>query len=224
MHVTAWRRAGREWVKWRQPTGAASEVFVGRDAHLSQIADIVGRVRDGEPWLVVIDGESVIGKSVLGRRGATLAKSYGLLAACCRPGRGGSGLRHRATAAPAGGPAVAGRAASARWRRTFRGVTVRRRCRVAGAVGRCWPRGRSSSSLTTCSGPTGLRCWPSRSRCGGSSSTTARDRHFAWGSRGPGRSDPPDAYQHRSTPEHPAVRARNSKTSGHSHRRWGSPP
>ena len=57
------------------------EVFVGRDAQLSQIADIVGRVGDGEPWLVVIEGESGIGKSALGGQGATLATSYGLLAA-----------------------------------------------------------------------------------------------------------------------------------------------
>ena len=59
--------------------GAPPEVFVGREAQLRQIGDIVARVDDGEPWLVVIEGESGIGKSALGRRAAARAQPHALL-------------------------------------------------------------------------------------------------------------------------------------------------
>ena len=59
--------------------GPRQEIFVGRTAQLRQIGDIVARVADGEPWLVVIEGESGIGKSALAWRGAGLASPHALL-------------------------------------------------------------------------------------------------------------------------------------------------
>ena len=59
--------------------GAPHEVFVGRDAQLREIGDVVARVDHGEPWLVVIEGESGIGKSALGRRAVARAKPHTLL-------------------------------------------------------------------------------------------------------------------------------------------------
>jgi hypothetical protein len=57
------------------------EIFVGRNAQLSQIGDIAVRVTGGEPWLVVIEGESGIGKSALARRSAALAGPHALFTA-----------------------------------------------------------------------------------------------------------------------------------------------
>ena len=44
------------------------DVFVGRKAELAQLAEMVGRVRQGQPWLVTIEGESGVGKTALARR------------------------------------------------------------------------------------------------------------------------------------------------------------
>jgi DNA-binding CsgD family transcriptional regulator len=44
------------------------DVFVGRKAELSQLRDVVARARQGQPWLVTIEGESGVGKTALARR------------------------------------------------------------------------------------------------------------------------------------------------------------
>jgi hypothetical protein len=44
------------------------DVFVGRKAELAQLAEMAGRVRQGQPWLVTIEGESGVGKTALARR------------------------------------------------------------------------------------------------------------------------------------------------------------
>jgi len=38
--------------------GPEEDVFVGRAAELDRLADVVARVRRGQPWLVTIEGES----------------------------------------------------------------------------------------------------------------------------------------------------------------------
>ena len=53
------------------------DVFVGRKGELAQLADMVARVRQGQPWLVTIEGESGVGKTALARR--LLASSAGLI-------------------------------------------------------------------------------------------------------------------------------------------------
>jgi DNA-binding CsgD family transcriptional regulator len=62
-------------------SGAPEDVFVGRTGELSRVSEIVRRVRDGEPWLVVIEGESGIGKSALARRATAVAEPCALLLA-----------------------------------------------------------------------------------------------------------------------------------------------
>ena len=57
------------------------DVFVGRAAELEQIEETIRRVRDGEPWLITIEGESGIGKSALGRRCIAAAEPCFLLRA-----------------------------------------------------------------------------------------------------------------------------------------------
>jgi DNA-binding CsgD family transcriptional regulator len=52
------------------------DVFVGRKRELAQLADMVARVRQGQPWLVTIEGESGVGKTALARR--LMASSPGL--------------------------------------------------------------------------------------------------------------------------------------------------
>jgi DNA-binding CsgD family transcriptional regulator len=44
------------------------EVFVGREAELAQVADVLTRVAAGEPWLVAIEGDPGMGKTTLARR------------------------------------------------------------------------------------------------------------------------------------------------------------
>jgi len=56
--------------------GPEEDVFVGRAAELDRLADVVARVRRGQPWLVTIEGESGVGKTALARR--SLASSSGL--------------------------------------------------------------------------------------------------------------------------------------------------
>jgi len=46
------------------PLGA----FVGRTAELAQLAEVIARVRAGQPWLVAIEGDPGIGKTSLARR------------------------------------------------------------------------------------------------------------------------------------------------------------
>ena len=62
-------------------SGASQDLFVGRAGELSRAGEIVTRVRQGEPWLVVIEGESGIGKSALARRVAARAEPCALLMA-----------------------------------------------------------------------------------------------------------------------------------------------
>src|ERR1051326_6864197 len=57
------------------PTGTAdslpnaqAEVFVGRLRESDQLAACAAKVRDGEAWLAVVEGEAGIGKSALARR------------------------------------------------------------------------------------------------------------------------------------------------------------
>src|SRR6516165_5847253 len=49
--------------------GPEEDLFVGRAAELARLADVVARVRGGQPWLVTIEGESGVGKTTLARRG-----------------------------------------------------------------------------------------------------------------------------------------------------------
>src|SRR5215831_9001680 len=62
--------------------GPAGDVFVGRKAELAGLADVLARARQGEPWLVTIEGESGVGKTALARR--SLAPSTGLIALWAR--------------------------------------------------------------------------------------------------------------------------------------------
>ncbi len=44
------------------------DVFVGRAAELAQVAEVISRVKTGQPWLVAIEGEPGIGKTSLARQ------------------------------------------------------------------------------------------------------------------------------------------------------------
>ena len=52
------------------------DVFIGRKAELAQLTDMVAMVRQGQPWLVTIEGESGVGKTALVHR--LMASSAGL--------------------------------------------------------------------------------------------------------------------------------------------------
>jgi DNA-binding CsgD family transcriptional regulator/tetratricopeptide (TPR) repeat protein len=52
-------------VRDRQPPLA---VFVGRTAELDQVAEVVARVKAGQPWLVAVEGDPGMGKTALARR------------------------------------------------------------------------------------------------------------------------------------------------------------
>jgi len=64
------------------PGGPEEDVFVGRKAELVLLADVMAQVRDGQPWLVTIEGESGVGKTALARR--ALAAATGLTALWAR--------------------------------------------------------------------------------------------------------------------------------------------
>jgi DNA-binding CsgD family transcriptional regulator len=53
--------------------GPGEDVFVGRAAELAGLADVLARVRGGQPWLVCIEGESGVGKTALARRALATA-------------------------------------------------------------------------------------------------------------------------------------------------------
>jgi DNA-binding CsgD family transcriptional regulator len=62
--------------------GPEEDVFIGRKAELAQLADVVALVRQSQPWLVTIEGESGVGKTALARH--SLASSTGLTALWAR--------------------------------------------------------------------------------------------------------------------------------------------
>jgi DNA-binding CsgD family transcriptional regulator len=68
------------------PGGPEEDVFVGRKAELAELADVVARVRDGQPWLVTIEGESGVGKTALARRCLASAAGLTVLWARAEPG------------------------------------------------------------------------------------------------------------------------------------------
>jgi DNA-binding CsgD family transcriptional regulator len=72
--------------------GPEADVFVGRAAELAGLADVLARVRRGQPWLVTIEGESGVGKTALARRG--LAAAAGLTAWWARADPGEADLEY----------------------------------------------------------------------------------------------------------------------------------
>ena len=54
--------------------GPKDDVFVGRQAELSALLEVVARVEEGQPWLVTVEGESGIGKTALVKRGLASAR------------------------------------------------------------------------------------------------------------------------------------------------------
>ena len=44
------------------------DVFVGRAAELAGVAEVIARVKAGQPWLVAIEGDPGVGKTALARR------------------------------------------------------------------------------------------------------------------------------------------------------------
>jgi DNA-binding CsgD family transcriptional regulator len=61
---------------------ALDDVFVGRQAELARVADVVARARQGQPYMITIEGESGVGKTALARR--CLGSSPGLRALWAR--------------------------------------------------------------------------------------------------------------------------------------------
>jgi DNA-binding CsgD family transcriptional regulator len=47
---------------------APLDLFVGREAEIAQVTEVVTRVKAGQPWLVAIEGDSGVGKTALARR------------------------------------------------------------------------------------------------------------------------------------------------------------
>ena len=43
-------------------------VFVGRTAERARVAEVMARVKAGQPWLVAIEGNPGVGKTALARR------------------------------------------------------------------------------------------------------------------------------------------------------------
>ena len=81
--MVRWRGALLHWIVTSLlPGGPEEDVFVGRKAELAELADVVARARDGQPWLVTIEGESGVGKTALARR--ALAAATGLTALWAR--------------------------------------------------------------------------------------------------------------------------------------------
>jgi AAA ATPase domain len=65
--------------------GPKDEIFVGRQAELAGFVDVMARVRQGQPWLVTIEGESGIGKTPLVRRSLASVPGFGILSARADP-------------------------------------------------------------------------------------------------------------------------------------------
>jgi ATP-dependent Clp protease ATP-binding subunit ClpA len=51
-----------------QDRQAPLDVFVGREAELVRLSEIVSRAAAGQPWLVLIEGGPGVGKTALARR------------------------------------------------------------------------------------------------------------------------------------------------------------
>ena len=69
-----------------------SDVFVGRELELGDLAAAVSRVQEGQPWLVTIEGQSGVGKTALTRR--ALAEISGLTVLSARADPAESDLDH----------------------------------------------------------------------------------------------------------------------------------
>jgi len=65
--------------------GPEGDVFVGQKAELVGLADVLARVRQGQPWLVTIEGESGVGKTALARRSLASAPELTVLWARADP-------------------------------------------------------------------------------------------------------------------------------------------
>ena len=65
--------------------GQKTQIFVGREAELAGFADVMARARQGQPWLVTIEGESGIGKTALVRRSLASAAGFSVLSARADP-------------------------------------------------------------------------------------------------------------------------------------------
>ena len=61
--------------------GPKDDVFVGRQAELSALLEVMARVEEGQPWLVTVEGESGIGKTALVKRGLASAGGFRALSA-----------------------------------------------------------------------------------------------------------------------------------------------
>ena len=62
-----------------------SDVFVGRGDELRDLRDVVARVREGQPWLVTIEGLAGVGKTALARRAIAEAGGLTVLSARSDP-------------------------------------------------------------------------------------------------------------------------------------------
>jgi len=65
--------------------GPEGDAFVGQKAELAGLADVLARVRQGQPWLVTIEGESGVGKTALARRSLASAPELTVLWARADP-------------------------------------------------------------------------------------------------------------------------------------------
>ena len=61
--------------------GPKDDVFVGRQAELSALLEVMARVEEGQPWLVTVEGGSGIGKTALVKRGLASARGFRALSA-----------------------------------------------------------------------------------------------------------------------------------------------
>ena len=66
--------------------GPEQDVFVGRKAELARLAEVLARVRQGQPWLVTIEGESGVGKTALVKRSLASSAALTVLWARADPG------------------------------------------------------------------------------------------------------------------------------------------
>ena len=57
------------------------DLFIGRAAELTRVAEVLSRVKDGEPWLVAIEGDPGVGKTALARRCLAAADDIRVLSA-----------------------------------------------------------------------------------------------------------------------------------------------